>query len=149
MHKIGQYFSGGIHFANDPASLVQTQALATWEDFKNQRLRWASKWKVGNRPATRFAALAVLVLQLSQLYLIFLTLNASQTLEILLAVVFFKALAEYIFITTTRKYFGLKTSVIGFLLSFILYPFYALYFGLAGNFKNFEWKGRSYAPQTK
>ena len=38
---------------------------------------------------------------------------------------------------------------LAFLVNYLLYPFYAIYFGIAANFGKFHWKGRRYKTSTK
>ena len=46
MHKIAAKYSGGVTFCKSAEALVTTTAQPDWQSFRNQRLRWASKWKL-------------------------------------------------------------------------------------------------------
>lgn len=148
MHKIQREFGKSIVFNSAPEALVKTSAFANWWEFKNQRLRWASKWKVGFRPMTIFTALVVFLVQLAQLSIIGLAFAQSDILLMISGLLPLKLLSELLFISLVRAPYLFKTPIHIFLLCFILYPFYAVYFGIAANFKKFEWKGRKYTSAT-
>jgi cellulose synthase/poly-beta-1,6-N-acetylglucosamine synthase-like glycosyltransferase len=46
MHKIAAKYPGGVAFCKSAEALVTTTAQPDWQSFRNQRLRWASKWKL-------------------------------------------------------------------------------------------------------
>ncbi|WP_420385756.1 glycosyltransferase [Roseivirga sp.] len=149
MHKIISHFGGGVLFNRSGNTLVSTEAMPTWSEFRNQRIRWASKWKVGKRQNTMLSALMVLLIQLSQLYVLIQVFVEERFALMGALVLGLKFIAEILLIRQIRKPFSLKTPITIFLLCFILYPFYAIYFGLAANFKKFDWKGRQYAPVSR
>lgn len=144
LSAIQKRFKEGIKFNTASGAVVQTKALADWASFRAQRLRWASKWKVGKRRSTILSALGVLLIQSSFLALIVYWIADSEHSLVWSFTIAVKMLSELLFIYKVRHHFQQPTSIISFLLCFILYPFYALYFGLAANFEKFEWKGRTY-----
>lgn len=144
MAKINKVYPGSIGFMKSANALVETPALDSWKGFKQQRLRWASKWKVGLRPVTVLSATTVFLIQLIQIWLIFSLLNAQGNVELIASLLVFKLLIEFIFLWSVRRSFGQKMSGIPFLVNYLLYPVYAIYFGLAANFGKFSWKGREY-----
>lgn len=143
MNKLQKHFGKAIVFNGSPNALVETAAFERWGQFRNQRIRWASKWKLAARPMTIFTALVIVLIQLAQVSAYW-WLVQNQAVVLFSAVLALKLLSELIFISSVRSHFGHRTYIHYFLLCFILYPFYAIYFGIAANFKNFEWKGRNY-----
>ena len=144
MNKFRKMFKKGVVFNPSNQALVTTEAFSDWRSFLNQRLRWASKWNIGARPVTMALAVFVFLfhlLQLMGLVSVFLIPEMSKWWIYALSL---KLISEYVFIHSVRNRFNFKTPIIPFLLCFILYPFYAIYFGIAANFKKFEWKGRKY-----
>lgn len=149
MNKIVNKYPEGVVFQSTKDALVTTDAMPDWKSFLNQRLRWASKWREGKRPGTMFTAVSVFVVQLATiLAVICLFLQLQNSLWIVAALVC-KFLFEYLFIKRIRKAYAFGTPIHFFLLCFILYPFYGIYFGIAANFKKFEWKGRKYPSIVK
>ena len=43
MHKIWKKYPAGVHYLKSTEAIVATQPAATWKEFFNQRIRWASK----------------------------------------------------------------------------------------------------------
>ncbi|WP_375378175.1 glycosyltransferase [Hymenobacter cellulosilyticus] len=60
LHKLHAAFPGSIRFLKHPAALVSTAAPATLAALLRQRVRWASKWRHYQHPASQQLALLVL-----------------------------------------------------------------------------------------
>jgi biofilm PGA synthesis N-glycosyltransferase PgaC len=144
MMKIVNNYPNGICFAKSAEAVVKTQALRQWSAFKQQRKRWASKWKVGKRISTIVAALYVYLIQVAFVAVIGLSVFDIQYLPLVLILWFVKIVCEWILVQ--NYFFSLKQrfSNCHFLVLQTFYPFYVLYFGLLANFGAFSWKGRSF-----
>lgn len=149
MMKVHKAHPGSIRFVKDQSAVVTTEALGGWAEFRNQRLRWASKWRYGKREAAVMGALSVFVFNLSVISLPVLAwvglLSWGQVLAFLLSRLFI----ELVLVLVLNRFFNNKLSVSALILHQILYPFYAIYFGVAANFGNYRWKGRSYKVQAQ
>ena len=146
LQKVQMKHPKGVVFCALPEVLVTTAAAPNWQVFREQRLRWASKWKENKRKNTIVAALGIVLVQCATLSIPILPVLTNSTGSWLWGVLLAKLLAEFLFIRKVRKAYAFKTPFPYFLLCFIVYPFYAIYFGLAANFRKFEWKGRTYSP---
>ncbi|OEK01764.1 hypothetical protein BFP97_09670 [Roseivirga sp. 4D4] len=144
MHKVNQEFPNGIKFQKSIGSVVSTEASEGWSAFRQQRLRWASKWRVGLRFATILSALLIFIVQLIQLWLFYNLFDPGDNLQLIASLLFFKLLIEFIFLWSIGHTFGQKMNGIAFIVNYLLYPLYAIYFGIAANFGKFKWKGRAY-----
>lgn len=144
MNKVFRQYPSGIQFLKLPAAMVYTEGLDNWREFRQQRLRWASKWKVGQRMSTQLVALFIFLIQLVQLVLIGSLFISNPYLGITLTCLLSKFLIELILLWSVRRSLGQKMCWIPTVINYLLYPFYAIYFGVAANFGKFEWKGRSY-----
>lgn len=145
MHRFHQKYKGGVEFVRSSQAVVKTPALESWRQFKQQRLRWAGKWKVGKRAATIAVALFVLVVQLIQIGLLAELFSASSDNDSLtITLLLVRLFMEFIFLWSVRHSLGQRMYGLSFLMNHLLYPFYAIYFGVAANFGVFEWKGRQY-----
>lgn len=142
--KVHRKFPEGIRFLKNLEVIVKTEALRKWSDFRNQRLRWAGKWKYGKRTGAIIGALAVFVFNLSLLLLPVFGLVEAMPWWQIGAILFGRLIIELMLTVSLAGFFQNKLSVKALLLHQILYPFYAVYFGLAANFGNYRWKGRSY-----
>lgn len=149
MMKVHEKYPGSIKFVKHTDALVTTEAMASWKDFRNQRLRWAGKWRYGNRKSSVVGALAVFIFNLSVLLLPVLGFTGSLAWRQVLTFVLVRLLAELGLVLFLSRFFRSKILMIPFLLHQILYPFYAIYFGVAANFGSFRWKGRTYKAQVQ
>jgi cellulose synthase/poly-beta-1,6-N-acetylglucosamine synthase-like glycosyltransferase len=149
MMKIHQKYAGGLCFAKNKNATVKTDALASWPAFKNQRLRWAGKWRFGRRPTSVAGALAVFVFNLSFLLLPLAAISGVLSWWQMACLLGGRLLTELILVLAIRHFFRFRLSAVAFLLHQILYPFYAVFFGLAANFGKYQWKGRSYKARAQ
>lgn len=149
MSKVSKHYRSGIRFLKSPAAMVFTDGSSNWREFRQQRLRWASKWKVGRRISTQLAAVLVFLVQLIQLSLIGFLFMKSPNSEIAMSLLITRFLTELIFLWSVRRSLEQKMHWIPFGFNYLLYPFYAIYFGVAANFGAFEWKGRSYKVNNR
>ncbi len=144
MMKVFKEHKNGIRFLKSEEALVSTAAEKSWPDFKQQRLRWASKWNVGKRASTLITAILIFLVQLAQLSIVTGLVLGFLALELGLMLISTKFIIEFLFVWQVRKSFGQRMFMIPFFLNYVFYPFYALYFGVAANFGDFQWKDRNY-----
>ncbi len=145
MHKVQKAYPGSIRFNKDKRAKVITEAKSNFIEMVAQKKRWASKWKVNRRWATVILALFVLLVNLSQLMLIYELLTFTNEYLMPLAAILLKFLAETLLMLQVRSELDERTGVFDLLISFLFYPFYAVYIGIAANFGTYEWKGRRYS----
>ena len=145
MSKMKDRYGACVAFVRDVEALVKTPAAKSWREFRQQRLRWAGKWKAGKRATTIVVAIFVFLVQLIQLGLIFhLFYFPSDNVLLIITLLLVKLLIEFMFLWSVRRSLGQKMFGLSFLINYLLYPLYAMYFGIAANFGVFEWKGRQY-----
>ena len=145
MRKVHLAYPNSVRFCKSEAALVVTEPPATWSAVLSQKVRWASKWNKGRRPKTRFLAYIVAFLQICQLGTITLMVLDPQYLIIGSLLLLSRYFIELLFTYRVSSDVGLTRPSIGvFTLSFIIYPFYALYISLMANFGSYTWKGRQY-----
>jgi len=143
--KVANRWPEGVCFLKNTQALVVTQASPNWQALKSQRIRWASKWKKGKRKATLRLALLIALMQLAQLGLYTSLFFLKTYWPLAIVLLGGRLLVEAMLVYRSANDLGTSPPSIGlFVLSFILYPFYSLYFALLANFGSFEWKGRNY-----
>ncbi|GHN01473.1 glycosyl transferase [Cytophagales bacterium WSM2-2] len=122
-------------------SPVVTEPQRSLGGFIQQRLRWASKWKVNSSGVARSFALAVLLLQGSWLcFAGWGILNLP--LQVIVLVFGMKVFGELMFLVTVSRSLRMRFGLIPFLALQFLYPVYVLFTGLFSQIKDHEWKGR-------
>jgi poly-beta-1,6-N-acetyl-D-glucosamine synthase len=142
--KISREFKNAVFFSKSKASIVHTYGVKSLNDLIQQRKRWASKWKIGNRFSTILTALLVYLFQIVHLVIIaWIVVDTRMAIRLLPALAI-KVLVEFLLIRGFFSSLKQKYSIVHFLALQTFYPFYVLYVGLVSNFGNFQWKGRSF-----
>lgn len=132
-----------IAFCFVPYSEISISPSETWNQFVQQRIRWASKWKSGVSGGNQ--ALAVLVwlfhvVFLGMIFGLLVTRNLSWALNLSVL----KAAVETQFLELFLPPKSYSKNVQRILGGQFLYSFYVIYFGLKVLFSTeYTWKGRS------
>jgi cellulose synthase/poly-beta-1,6-N-acetylglucosamine synthase-like glycosyltransferase len=142
MHKIAQKYPKGISFLKHKNSTVTTKAPKNWEEFFNQRKRWASKWGGYRFIYVKIIALLLFISNLSVLVSFYLSITDIRQSLLFLPILIFKISLECLFLRSVLVYFGQNLKILPFLGTTALYPFYVLSFGFIGRFGKYNWKGR-------
>ena len=145
MHKVQRAYTGSVRFNKDEKAKVITPAKSAFSEMVSQKKRWASKWRINSRWPTVMLALFVLLVNFSQLVLIYELLTSVRSDQKILWAVLLKFLVEMWLILKVRYDLKEKTNFFDLFASFLLYPVYAIYIGLAANFGTYVWKGRKYS----
>ncbi len=142
MMKMTETFSHSVHFIKDLEALVLTKYQTSVKDFIAQRKRWASKFGVYKGLGVRLVALNVFLVYLAVLLSIGgLFFNAVSPLYFLIGILI-KLSVDYLFLHSVSSFYRRKFDDGAFLLLQLLMPPYVVFFGLAGRFGKFSWKGR-------
>lgn len=141
MHKIAKQFPHKVAFLKSPKVLVSTQPQASWIAFFHQRKRWASKWEHYENIFAKMLAVWVFLVNFAMiLSLIYLF---SKT-WIVLGVLAFKLIAEFIFLTCILSFFNQAKLAKWIPVLFVIYPIYAVFFALVSRSRKYQWKQRNY-----
>ncbi len=144
MHKVAIKFPRSVTFLQEKEAVVSTCSAKTWNEFIQQRKRWASKWKIGKRPITAALALLVLLFHVGFGMSLVSALVGSFPWSLLGALLATRFLLELMLTSNIATRLNTGFKILPLLLSQFFYPFYAIFFGLLANFGSYEWKGRSY-----
>ena len=145
LQKIAKRCPYHLFFLKHPAAVVTTQAQRTLYGFYQQRKRWASKWKLHRDK--KVAALAVFIFLyhiciLASVLLVGLGTYGGSLLLFLLP----KIILEFVFLRSVLLFLDKKLPPSSFLLLQLIYPFYAIFFGIGANLGRYTWKDRTYSP---
>lgn len=143
LQKIAAKYPNGIGFLKQREAIVYTHAKPTWEEFKQQRRRWASK-------SVKYKDKAIVALAVGfWLFNIFILVNLvagifnSYYLKIALVQLLLKIVAEGCFLLLIAAFFKRKKLLLLLPLGSVLHVFYVIYIGIIGNKGTYEWKGRN------
>jgi glycosyltransferase involved in cell wall biosynthesis len=143
VQKIYKYFPEEVYFLKSKEAIVSTKAQPDLVHFFRQRIRWASKWHLYHDFKISGLALFMFIAQVAGLLTIGAMFYKSSESVGFFYQFFIRFCVEFVFLATTARYFS-KTRII-WVIPFvqILYPFYAIFLGIAVLFrKEYEWKGR-------
>jgi len=142
LQKVAATYPGRIGFLKQREAIVYTYAKPTWEEFKQQRRRWASK-SVKYKDKS-IVALAVGFWFFNVVILVNLVAGIFDLYYLKIAVVqlLLKILVEGIFLLLIASFFKRKKLLLLLPLGSLLHVFYVVYIGIIGNKSTYEWKGR-------
>ena len=142
LRKVAKRYPNGIRFNNLVESIVSTGPAKSITQFAAQRLRWAGKWKHHRDLSTKFLGLFIFTVQFSVILVPFVYYLNLASGDMLLTLLFSKAVLEYIFIHRVTRWLGVQWDWPSFILLQVLYPVYAIVIGFGSLFVSPVWKGR-------
>lgn len=142
LQKIAAKYPEQIFFLKSRDAIVQTTPHRSWRAFKSQRQRWASKWKYYTRSSPRVLAVFIFLANFSLLVTSLLYFLGALSGHIAVALLLLKILPEWLFIGAVLRFLRKEHTLIYIPVVQIIYPFYVVFFGLAGQSKSYHWKGR-------
>ncbi len=143
MHKVYLKYPDRVQYLHAPSSVVQTLPMATWKDFLNQRIRWASKADKF-KDKRIFAVLAfIYFFNLSFFSLPFLAIWHIETWWYLPVMLAAKTIIELRFMLPVAKFFKAEKMLWWFPIMQPVHILYTVTAGWLGKFGNYSWKGRT------
>lgn len=145
LHKIHQQYRGQVTFLKAEEAIVKTPAVPTVQQFLQQRVRWASKWRYYDSLSSTFLALLVLAANLVLWMVLIATLFGNGTWWFLGLLLFVKVVPDALLFSAVLPFFGKKRlfPLIGPLQ--IVYVPYLLLTASLGLKGSYHWKGRKHA----
>ncbi len=131
MQKFSQTFPAQIHFLNNPAAIVTTQVQFTFNEFLNQRIRWASKSNVYSNKSTPLTMFMIASNMFMMLGWIILTIcRYTNAWIIFLGFIAIMMLAEMPFMLKACRFYGIQLKPLpyfaGKIIQFIYIPWVAI-----------------------
>ena len=144
MQKIHRRFPGQVAFLKSPEALVLTKPQPDLKSFIHQRRRWAGKWHKYLFAWSRSVPVFIFLYHLSTLVVVILAFFSWINGTFILTCVVLRMLLEYLFLDKILFFQGKRLKLQDYFLAALIYPIYAVFFGILVNLKGFEWKGRKY-----
>jgi cellulose synthase/poly-beta-1,6-N-acetylglucosamine synthase-like glycosyltransferase len=144
VHKIAGRYPDGIVFLKNAAATVLTTAKATWRDFWQQRIRWATKSTAyPDRRVTGVVAMVFFYCCNILLSILLIPFVGWQMTGIFLLQLVNKLYWDSRLLYTACVFFNKKELLKAFLPAQLLHIWYIIVIGILGNtVKKYEWKGR-------
>lgn len=144
MQKIHKANKNAIKFMKSSAAIVNTPPQPTISSLINQRRRWASKWDKYLLIFSWALPVFLFIHYISLLAVIILLIYDFTIYWKISAFLLIKFILDYLFLKKVMNFYKLQVDNWIFLVSELLYPFYALFLGIAVHFGDYTWKGRSH-----
>ena len=144
MEKMSIAFPEKIKFLKSDEAIVKTNTENNWKLFLNQQIRWASKSTSYKSMFAKFVGLCVFLENLIVLILGISVLLFPKFWIYFMLVLTIKIIVDFILITQTSIFLKNTKSLIYYLPTSLLYPFFIVFTGCLSVLKNYEWKGRSF-----
>ncbi len=141
LRKIKKLPNSQILFLKDRAALAYTKPPGSWSEFVQQRLRWASKWRLGNDLTTMSLAVFIFLVHLSRIGLLIL-LFQDENIYCIASALLFQLLLDNAFVGNVLSFFGQKRLWYYLPMVWLAYSFYTIFFGILANKNTYEWKDR-------
>ncbi len=142
MHKVRLRYPDRVLYLKAKPAIVETSAAASWREFFNQRIRWASKASSYDDKKIFAVLVLVYLFNFSFLLLAIASFIDIQYFYFLLILWIAKTVAELPFMTHVSDFFGRRSALKYFFLFQPLHIGYTILAGFLGSFGTYEWKGR-------
>lgn len=131
MHKVYKIYPNEVFFLKSSAALVYTKPVNNWHELFEQRTRWASKWEHYSDWKVKLVAFYIFTINFFQIASFFFVPFPTFILVWLSRII-----VEYLFLYGILRFLGKTLNLNAFLPLTLIYPFYVVFFALAGRIKN-------------
>ncbi|PZX56563.1 glycosyltransferase [Algoriphagus chordae] len=136
------YGKDACFYLSSVETLVRTKPESTWETLINQRVRWASKWKVHFSASHAISASLAFLIQLVWIGSISLMSLGGKGILAFGLVWLIKVFGEKISLGKVLKSLGSQPSTLMLFQTSFVHPFYVMRVGIGALRGKFTWKGR-------
>jgi cellulose synthase/poly-beta-1,6-N-acetylglucosamine synthase-like glycosyltransferase len=148
LRKIHGQFPDGVVFMKEKEAIVTTAPCEDTMELFQQRKRWAGKWKLHKDIFSLFLPFFIFLFYLGHIAIFGLLFIHFRFIWLILSTFILKTAAEFLFLRTIRSFAEKNVSFPVLILLQIVYPFYAVFFGIMANAGGFTWKGRTYSAHA-
>jgi len=143
MHKIASELSRkAVVFCKNPAAIVTTEPAPDWAVFYQQRKRWAGKWGNYKLRYVQAIALWIFIFHLTLIMSLFLAMFLIMSYKWIVFIWITKAVIDYFYLKSIARFLSIDFKNTTFIYAVVLYPFYAVGFGVLSRFGSYTWKER-------
>jgi len=142
MHKINSIHPDKVHYIKSENALITTHTAKTWNEFFNQRIRWASKANKYDDKRIFWVLLLVYLFNFSFLCLFIAGFVNYHYWFYLFYLWIAKTIVEFPFVFSIASFFKKQSLMKYFFFFQPLHVCYTIIAGWLGQFGSYEWKGR-------
>jgi cellulose synthase/poly-beta-1,6-N-acetylglucosamine synthase-like glycosyltransferase len=142
MYKMYKRYPEHVFYLKAKEAIVTTEAVTSWKQFFNQRIRWASKATHYDDKRILWILLLVYGINVSFLILALASFWNANWFFLLLLFLVAKVLIEFPFVNAVAIFFCERSLMKYFPLMQPFHILYTIIAGWLGKFGSYEWKGR-------
>jgi cellulose synthase/poly-beta-1,6-N-acetylglucosamine synthase-like glycosyltransferase len=142
LQKINRLYPDKTLFLKSQEAIVYTKAKAGWNEFFQQRKRWASKWNLYPDKKASLLAIFIFISNFCLLLSLLLIVGQLYPLRMFLIQITIRFGAEFVFLTLVLSFLNKQKNIPFILPLQLMYFLYVSLFGLSSHNKGYEWKGR-------
>ncbi|ABG59445.1 glycosyltransferase family 2 protein [Cytophaga hutchinsonii] len=143
MHKlVAARGAGSVVFCKQQHAVVSTGSATSWQEFRNQRKRWASKWEHYALWYVQAVAIWIFVFHFTLLVCSALALIFVTAWYWAVAMWATKIIFDYFYLKSVARFLSIDFKKSTFMYAVLIYPAYVIYFGLMARFGTYTWKER-------
>lgn len=142
MHRIYQKYPDKIAFAGNSDAIVSTSAPSSLQSLIHQRKRWSSKWKHYRLTYMKGIAFLVFLQNMIQLLLPLFVIMGFLHWNTAFFLLLIRMILEWRCIKSVYTFTKRNLDEWSFFITFMLYSFYVVFFGLISFKKGYQWKDR-------
>ena len=143
--KFYETYPKQVHFLKSTSAIAHTNAVKTWKELINQRMRWAAKSSSYKLWFGKWVGLVVLLMNLCLIFSFIMVFIDRGNSTNLLACIILKIGADTLLIQRTSYFYRGKSKKIRDLeFSSLFYPFFSVFIVLRTLFGKYTWKGRKF-----
>lgn len=143
MHKVAAEISKeAVVFCKESAAIVSTAPASDWATFYQQRKRWAGKWGKYKLRYVQWIAVWIFIFHLTLIAALFLAMFLIMSWKWVVFLWGIKAISDYIYLKSVAGFLSIDFKNSTFINAVMLYPFYAVGFGIASRLGSYTWKER-------
>jgi len=142
MHKIFRKYPDRVFYLKSKTAIVETDPMHSWNEFFQQRIRWASKADKYDDKRIFWVLLLVYVLNFCFLAGALATIWKNIWLFFVCLLLIAKLLIEFPFVNSIAIFFGQQRLMLYFPFLQPLHILYTIIAGWLGRFGHYTWKGR-------
>ena len=144
LHAIKRKYKSSVRFIKDVNAVVYTNAVEGFDQFINQRKRWAAKSTSFKDAYTIYTSILVLLVNFSTIYLLFFSLFHVDVFFFFLWFFLIKNIVDILFLSNVLSFFSRKDLLKWMLFFQIFYSFYIVLVSFLSQLQTFSWKKRLY-----
>lgn len=145
LEKMVQHFPLDVKYLKSEEAIVKTQAVNTFSELVQQRIRWASKTSAYQNSFGKLVGTIVFATNVLLVFLFFLAILNLVNWQYLGLVFLVKFNIDFILLLKTATFFRQQPLLKKYFFSSLIHPFFIVFTGLLSLGKGYQWKGRKFS----